>query len=235
MDKIIGIIGGMGPLATCDLFQKIIENTDARTDQEHIHICIDSNTRIPDRTESILYGGPSPVPEIINSARFLESNGADVLIMPCNTAHYYYGQIISKLHTPLLHMPKESAAYLKNHGYKKIGFLATEGTIKAGIYWEPLRQAGIQPIIPDTREQCYVTELIYEGVKASNGGLDLSGIHHVIDRLFADGAETLLLACTELPVAFQQHPIHKNYVDPLKILARAAIQYVGAPLTEEFP
>ena len=88
MSRNIGIIGGMGPLATCDLMEKIIDYTDAASDQEHIHVLVDSNTNIPDRTEAILHGGENPVPEMVKSAWKLESMGADILIMPCNTAHY---------------------------------------------------------------------------------------------------------------------------------------------------
>src|SRR5690554_1747344 len=104
--KSIGIIGGMGPLATCDLFGKIINNTNARIDQDHIHVYIDNNTEIPDRTAAILYGGKSPVAQLVRSAIKLESMGADALIMPCNTAHYFYDEVIKYVNIPMIHMPK---------------------------------------------------------------------------------------------------------------------------------
>ena len=97
MNPVIGIIGGMGPLATCDLMQKIIEYTDADTDQEHVRICVDCNTNIPDRTTAILHGGKSPVPELVKSAKRLEAMGAQVLIMSCNTAHYFYDRLAEAL------------------------------------------------------------------------------------------------------------------------------------------
>lgn len=227
MKKIIGIIGGMGPLATCDLFDKTIEMAQAKTDQEHAHIIIDCNTNIPDRTQAILYGGPSPVPEIRKSVRRLTDMGAELLIMPCNTAHYFYDEICRDTEIPLLHMPRETARVLGEMGYSRVGILATEGTLRAGIYHEPLKKAGITMVIPTPEEQTHVTQLIYDGVKAGRHQLELSHIHGVIDRLFADGAETLLLACTELPVAFQKYPIHGNYVDPLEILAKTALEKVG--------
>ena len=93
MQKSIGIIGGMGALATCDLFKKIFDMTDAKSDQEHIHIYIDCNTNIPDRTKALVEGGADPVPELVRSGLRLESMGADVLVMPCNTAHYFYEQL----------------------------------------------------------------------------------------------------------------------------------------------
>ena len=104
MNPVIGIIGGMGPLATCDLMQKIIEYTDADTDQEHVRICVDCNTNIPDRTAAILQGGKNPVPELVKSAKRLEAMGAQVLVMSCNTAHYFYEDMIPYLETPFLNM-----------------------------------------------------------------------------------------------------------------------------------
>ena len=102
--KVIGILGGMGPLATADLFQKITLHTVAACDQAHPRVCIDSNTDIADRTAALLHGGEDPVPEMIKSAKRLESIGADFLIMPCNTAHNYYEQVCEAVTIPVLHM-----------------------------------------------------------------------------------------------------------------------------------
>ena len=102
--KTIGIIGGMGPLATADLFEKIVGHTKAACDQEHLHVVIDSNTNIPDRTAALLHGGADPLPELVKSAGRLEKMGADVLIMPCNTAHNYYDGIAAAVSVPVLHM-----------------------------------------------------------------------------------------------------------------------------------
>ena len=109
MKKTIGIVGGMGPLATCDLFKKIVEITDAACDQYHVRVCIDSNTEISDRTAAILSGGKNPVPELVKSAVRLQGMGADVLIMPCNTAHYFYNQLVPFVDTPFLNMLEETA------------------------------------------------------------------------------------------------------------------------------
>ena len=100
MKNTIGIVGGMGPLATCDLFRKIIDVTEAGSDQEHVRVVIDSNTEIPDRTAAILAGGKDPVPELRKSASYLVSIGADLLIMPCNTAHYFYDQVAPAVEVP---------------------------------------------------------------------------------------------------------------------------------------
>ena len=102
--KVIGILGGMGPLTTADLFQKITLHTAASCDQDHPRVCIDSTTNISDRTAALLHGGADPVPEMVKSAQRLESIGADLLIMPCNTAHNFYDAVASSVSIPVLHM-----------------------------------------------------------------------------------------------------------------------------------
>ena len=132
--KVIGILGGMGPLATADLFQKITLHTVAACDQAHPRVCIDSNTDIADRTAALLHGGEDPVPEMIKSAKRLESIGADFLIMPCNTAHNYYEQVCEAVTIPVLHMIALTRDALKERGVKCAGLLATDGTVQTGIY-----------------------------------------------------------------------------------------------------
>ncbi len=230
MQKSIGIIGGMGPLATCDLFKKIIDMTDAKCDQEHIQVFIDSNTRIPDRTKAILKGGADPVPELVRSGLRLEAMGADVLVMPCNTAHYFYDQITPFFTIPLLSMPEETAREIKNRRIAKVGLLATDGTIQSGVYHRALEAAGIDVVIPSPARQASVMDVIYNGVKAANRNISLTGFYGALDELFAKGAEVLVLGCTELPVAFQMYQIDRPAIDPTQVLAAAAIQFVGKPL-----
>ena len=132
--KTIGILGGMGPLATCDLYTKIIMNTPASCDQEHIHVIIDSNTRIPDRTAALLEGGEDPRPEMIRSAVMLEEDGAEAILMPCNTAHGFYDDIQAAVGIPVLHMIRLTGEELKKRGITCAGLMATTGTIRTGIY-----------------------------------------------------------------------------------------------------
>ena len=132
--KVIGILGGMGPLATADLFQKITLHTAASCDQDHPRVCIDSNTNISDRTAALLHGGADPVPEMVKSAQRLESIGADLLIMPCNTAHNFYDAVASSVSIPVLHMIAITRDALKSRGVKCAGLLATDGTVQTGIY-----------------------------------------------------------------------------------------------------
>ena len=229
--KTIGIIGGMGPLATCDLFKKIIEkNQNAKCDQEYIHVCIDCNTNIPDRTEAILNGGENPVPEIVKSSILLESMGANVLVMPCNTAHYFYDKITPFLNIPLLNMPDETAKKLKQENVKKIGLLATDGTIKSNVYHCALEKYGIETLTPSAVQQKSVMDIIYKGVKAGNKNIDLTDFYATIDSLLKKGAELLILGCTELPVAFDIFHIDRPSIDATSVLAEAAVRFVDSGL-----
>jgi aspartate racemase len=230
MQKSIGIIGGMGSLATCDLFKKIIDMTDAKCDQEHIHICIDCNTNIPDRTKAILGGGEDPIPEMVRSGVKLQSMGANVLIMPCNTAHYFYDKITPFFDIPLLNMLKETVLEIQRRKIKKIGLLATDGTIKSRVYHMALADAGIDLVIPSPIGQMSVMDVIYNGIKASNRNISLNQFYGTIDELFEKGAEILVLGCTELPVAFELFHIERPSIDPTSVLAAAAIRFVEKPL-----
>lgn len=230
MKRTIGIIGGMGPIATYDLFKKIIEKTDAKTDQEHIHICIDCNTNIPDRTKAILGEGEDPVPEIVKSGVRLQSMGADVLVMPCNTAHYFYDKITPFFDIPLLNMLKETAAEIKRRKIKKVGLLATDGTIKSGVYHKALTDAEIDVVVPSPTKQTSIMDIIYNGVKASNRNIKLDQFYGAMDELFDKGAEVLVLGCTELPIAFEIFHIDKPAIDPTLVLAEAAIRFTNMPL-----
>ena len=233
MKKTIGIVGGMGPLATCDLFKKIVEITDAACDQDHVRVCIDSNTEISDRTAAILSGGKNPVPEMVKSAVRLQGMGADVLIMPCNTAHYFYNQIVPFVDTPFLNMLEETAKEIKRRGIKKVGLLATDGTCQSGVYKTVFDAAGIEMLSPSPVGQQAVMDVIYKGVKAGNLSIDLSGFNKAKDELFEAGAEVLVLGCTELPVAFELFHIDRPNIDPTLVLAAAAVRFVGAKVKEE--
>lgn len=233
MKKTIGIVGGMGPLATSDLFRKIVEVTDAKSDQEHVRVCIDNNTEIPDRTAAILNGGEDPVPEMVKSAVRLQGMGADVLIMPCNTAHYFYDRLIPFVDTPFLNMIEETAKEIKRRGIKKVGLLATDGTCRSGVYKNVFDAMDIEMCMPSPDKQKSVMDVIYKGVKAGNLSIELTGFYEAMDELFEKGAKTLILGCTELPVAFDLFKIDRPNIDPTLVLASAAVRFVGAKVKGE--
>ena len=237
MFKKVGIIGGMGPAATCDLMMKIISMTDAAKDQDHIHLLVDSNVNIPDRTAALLYGGEDPVPEMLASAKRLESIGADFLLLPCNTAHCFIPRIENEVSIPFLSMPAETTAMLRHKGMETAAVLATDGTVKSGLYERALAAEGIKAIYPDDGQQKQVMSLIYDYIK--KGITDPARLPHdqivtIVSDLKRRGAQALLLACTELPLAFDLAGIDDDTcMDPTRVLAAAAIREAGARLRED--
>ena len=226
--KVIGILGGMGPLATADLFQKITLHTAAACDQEHPRVCIDSNTNIADRTAALLHGGADPVPEMVKSAKRLESIGADFLIMPCNTAHNYYKQVSAAVNIPVLHMIALTRDALRARGIRCAGLLATDGTVQTGIYQRTFADSGVELLMPESADdQAAVMDLIYNGVKAGDLSHDTAAFRAACEHLLARGAEVLVLGCTELPVAFELYRLDYPRIDPTLELALGAIRAAG--------
>ena len=225
--KTVGIIGGMGPLATADLFRKTVMNTKASCDQEHIHLIIDNNTNIADRTAALLHGGADPYPEMKKSALLLKEAGADLLMIPCNTAHAYYERLSTEVSIPILHMPEVCCRVLKEKGVRKAGLLSTTGTVQTGIYQKAASKHGIELLIPDDEGQRYVMSVIYNGVKAGKRDYDTTIYEKTVQSLFDLGAETMILGCTELPVAMEMYGLDFACIDPTLELAREAIRLAG--------
>lgn len=225
--KTVGILGGMGPLATADLFEKITLHTRASCDQEHLRVLIDSNTNIPDRTAAILRGGADPVPELTASARGLERQGAKVLLMPCNTAHHFYDAVQAAVDVPVLHMIRLTAQALHRRGVKTAGLLATDGTVQTGIYQRCFEGTGIRLLLPEAEGQQAIMDMIYHGVKAGRRDYDAAAARAAMEALLRQGAETLILGCTELPLAVALYRIDLPVTDPTLELALGAIRFAG--------
>ena len=227
MKKTIGILGGMGPLATAELLKSITLLTDAKNDNEHLRVLVDSNTGIPDRTSAILYGGADPRPHMIASANLLKNAGADFLVMPCNTAHYFLRDIAAAVTIPFISMIEETVREVARLGLKKVAVLSTTATAQSGVYRTAFEAEGITVLVPDENEQPFVMDVIYSGVKAGNFSLDVSGLRRLTDRLAKDGAEVLILGCTELPIAFEVWNLPGKTLDPARILSMRAIEFAG--------
>lgn len=228
MKKIVGIIGGMGPLATCDLMLKIIKNTDADCDQEHVHLLIDNNTAIPDRTEAIVRGEASPLNELIISANRLTAAGADALVMACHSAHYLLPELEKAISTPFISLIKTTTMRLKEENKKTVALFATEGLSKAGIYQAEFEKAGINVLVPDDSEQKLVTEVIYDAIKAGHPLARPERFQDLIDSFRKRGAEKIVLGCTELPVAAMKYKFEADFIDPTYELALEIIRFAGA-------
>ena len=225
--KILGIIGGMGPAASIDLYKKIVEQTPAEKDQDHIHVIIDSYPQIEDRTSYILHGGKSPAPKLIESAKRLEAAGADALIMPCNTAHYFAKDIEKAVYIPLIHIVKCSAeAIKKKYPYvRKIGLIATTGTIKAGVYGDILKNYDLETITLNEELENNIMDCIYKGVKAGKTEEYSKLFQKCVDDIASLGAELLIAGCTEIPLLMPYIKTNLPVIDATYELACAAVKY----------
>lgn len=227
MKKTIGIIGGMGPAATVDLFNLIVENTNATCDQEHIHILIDCNPSIPDRTSAIINGTESPLGELRLSAERLAKAGADFLIIPCNTSHYFIDQIRKEVSVPIIDMIKETALFARNSGYLKAIILCTEGTRKTGVYTHRFEQQGVKAIYPNEDLQLEVNRIIYDGIKSGADNYDVTKFNELLKELTDQTGAVPVLGCTELPIAQKRYNMQGNFINPTFVLACSAIREAG--------
>jgi aspartate racemase len=224
---VIGILGGMGPLATADLYQKIIELTPAASDQEHIPVVIYADPRVPDRTEALLRDGEDPTPWLVHGARALTGMGADFIVMPCNTAHAFLNGIQPAVDKPIVSMIDAAADEIRKNypEAKTVGLLATSGTISAEIYQHALHSRGIDVIVPDDDTQRRCVMIAIREVKAGRPGPAATTLlTEAAQQLSERGADVLLAACTEIPVVFQQRHIETPLVDATSALARIAIE-----------
>lgn len=230
--KTLGIIGGVGPLATMYIGEQIVRQTNAEYDQDHLNMVITNNTNIPDRTAFILGESDNdPVPIIVSDARKLESAGADILIIPCNTAHSFYEKIQEQSKLPIVNMIEETVGYAKSIGAKRVGVLATTGTIKTKLYQTNCERKGMTPIVPDDAIQDVVMSLIYDDVKAGKP-IDRSKWETIEKALTAAGSDTIILGCTELSIVKKALKLDKC-IDSLLILARSAIEKCGYETIEK--
>ncbi len=230
--KVLGILGGMGPRPTIKIFKMIVDMTDASCDQENIHIIIDNNTKIPDRTSYLLdKAKENPLPALKESAKRLEVAGADLIIMPCNTAHYYYEDIKTSIDIPFLNMIEETAIWIKDKhpDLKNIGLLATDGTIRAEIYDGIFSNYGIGIIKPSKDHQSYIHELVYN-IKENKNQKNLDGVYSTMRQMEAGGAEVFIAGCTEVSVALDKFNIEEDFIDPMEIIARKSIELLGGKL-----
>lgn len=222
MQKVVGIIGGMGPLATVDLMNKIISYTPAMKDQDHIHIIADNYSQIPDRTTAILGKGTDPTPYIIQSAQRLENAGADFLVIACNTAHFFFELVQKSVSIPILHMPLETARFLQENSFRKVGLLATDGTINTKLYQHSCQNYDIEVIEPDKDMQKEVMDGIYaiKGRNLEKGHFCLS---KVANKLIKQGAVAIIAGCTEIPLVLRSSQ-DICIIDPTEILAKTVIK-----------
>lgn len=227
--KTIGILGGMGPAATVDLFDRIVRATPARRDQDHLPIMIVNNPAVPDRSEAILHGGDDPRPAMIDGLRRLAGMGANFAVIACNTAHYFLDELRAASPIPILDMIAETAQRIsRDHAQvERVGVLATSGTLAVKLYQRALLAEGLSPVEPSEDEIAQLMDAIYgeDGVKTA-GVTERArrGFCEVGQNLIDRGAQALILGCTEIPLALKDGDLSRPLIASNQVLAEAAVK-----------
>ena len=225
--KTVGIIGGMGPEATVDLYAKMIKLTPAKNDQEHLHVIIDSYAQIPDRTGFIVGKGVDPTPFLIEAAKRLEQAGVQALCMPCNTAHYFLPEVQKHTPVPFISIIESAVSCLDKIPSKplRIFVMATTGTRAAKVYETKLIERGFEVVPLPEDVQADLMRCIYDGVKQGKTMAFVPLYQSVLDRLAALGADAMIAACTELPLLQAHVKTHAPVVDATFELAKACVEF----------
>lgn len=234
--KILGVLGGMGPLATQLFYKMIIEQTDANCDQEHLNMIILNHATMPDRTKEILEGRAEELLNLLfKDARMLEMGGAGVIAIPCNTSHVLLPRLQERIGVPIVNMVEETVAHIAETFQGpdvRVAVLATDGTINMGLYQKALEKAGITPMIPSSESQKLVMKIIYDGVK--NGGeIDFADFLTVQNEIFAQDCNAAILACTELSCFKEMYSLPGFYIDAMGILTEKSILACGGKIKKQ--
>jgi aspartate racemase len=232
-EKIIGVLGGLGPAATIELYRQIIRRTRARKEQDHLRILIDNNPKVPDRIAAVFGTGPSCLPELVRSVRALERAGADFIVIPCVTVHYFHARLQRRTSLPVLHIIDETARRLRaeHPRARRIGLLATTAAIRSGLFQRSLADPDLELLVPDERSQKQLVTAAVHEIKA-HGATTMARdlIRAAAEGLIACGARVIVAGCTEVPLVLQNGDVSVPIVDPIAILAEVAIARAGGTI-----
>lgn len=227
--KKLGILGGMGPMATSVFFSRLIQNTEAKCDQDHVDMLIMNHASLPDRTKSIQLGEEKVFLEaVLPDLKVLEYWGASSMAIPCNTSHYFIEDLQKKTSVPIINMVYETAKVLKKSvgPYSKIGVLATSGTIEAGVYKKELEKFDLTYVAPSASIQMHVMDIIY-GIKSGKSH-HASALNRLIKvMLEEEGCSAVILACTELSLVDIDKDLQNYCVDAMDILVQESLRRCG--------
>lgn len=225
--KILGVIGGMGPMATQLFYKMVIEKTVAESDQEHLNMIILNHATMPDRTKAILEGNTDEVlKKLAADGKYLEHGGADAIAIPCNTSHVIIDRLSEKISVPIINMVRCTADRTKKSGAEKAGILATDGTIRMDLYQNALKEKGIEPYVPSDDMQKLVMKIIYDGIKKGHP-IDYADFEVIEKEMKSAGCDKVLLACTELSCFRMMYDLSDYYIDAMDVLAEEAIVFCG--------
>jgi len=231
-DRVIGVLGGMGPEATIAFYSHIVSATPAGRDQDHLRVIIDSNPGIPDRTAAILGEGESPMPAMAAGIDALRRAGADFVAIPCVSAHAFIDELKKNARLPVLSVLDVVVEAVQQHPRRlgRLGLLATTGTVRAEMFQHRFAAAGLEVRLPNSEDQARVQASIY-AVKAGAPGAvrrEITGeLRVIVNRLVSAGAEGIVLGCTEIPLVLGPGDVAVPVFDSLMLLARAGIRSAG--------
>ncbi len=230
MSSIVGVIGGLGPDATVDFMAKVIAATGANTDQDHIRMLVDHNPRVPNRHAAIASGDPVVGTELTAMATGLERAGADFLVMVCNTAHAWTADIRAAVSIPFISIVEVTVAAIADSGARKVGVMAAEGCLRAGLYQDALEKAGYQAITWGDGELQQFMSLVYR-IKAGERGRELTEAMLELATVLVDaGAELLVAGCTEVPLVLDAGTAPAPLLSSTDLLAQHTVQLAqGTP------
>jgi len=219
----VGVLGGMGPDATVDFMAKVLAATPAGSDQDHVHMLIDHNPHVPDRTRAILGEGGDPGSVLARMASQLQQADADFIVMPCNTAHAYQSDIEAAISIPFISIIDETVAACS--GKPAVGLLATRGCLVSGIYQAALGAVGIETIVPDDDQVVDLANLI-AAIKTGDCSSTVgAGMKQLAEALTARGAEAVIAGCTEIPLVLDQSMLDVPLISSTDVLADATVGY----------
>jgi aspartate racemase len=229
----VGILGGVGPLATVHFMQRILALTDASRDQDHVDMLVWNHASIPDRTAFLVGDSPdSPGPVMAEDARQLERAGAKFIAIPCNTAQAFLDEVQAAVTIPVIDIVLETvqAARAAVPALRTLGILATDGTLRAQAYHRAAEAAGLTPVAPDDAVQADVMSMIYDGVKAGMP-VERERFDAAVAHLRARGAGAVVLGCTELSILRTDlHVDDPDVIDSLDALAARTVTLAGGRL-----
>ncbi len=226
--KVLGVLGGLGPMSSVYFYEMLTTHTYAERDQQHINILISSRADTPDRTDFITgRSSENPLPTMVREVDKLARAGAEIIAIPCNTAHYFYDGVAKASSVPIINIIEETVSFCKYLGLRKVGVLATEGTARSGAYQAALEREGIEYMTCSDADQNTVSDIIYGSVKQGKEP-NIDKFLAVADTLTAHGCERIILGCTELSLLKRNCRLGIRFIDSLEVLAARAISECGA-------
>lgn len=222
----IGILGGMGPSATVDFMDKLVQLTPATRDQDHLPVIVVSVPHVPDRSSAILGTGADPLPALLANVDVLNHIGVGIVAIPCNSSHHWYPQIAQRSRAPVIHIAQCCVAAMSATPRARVAVLATRGALMSGFYQSALRERGIEFFVPDSAIGQDDVDACIRSVKAGDVPAGTAALDRALVAIAAAGATAVIMGCTEIPIAARAAaPMPLTLVDSSLELARATVAF----------